>query len=175
MMLMIRFSNLWQNLLSSPRWTWRFFWLCWGLILWSLLVSVPVAIAAPFPRFGSGVDPAHQTAIDVKVELGNAANELRFVPNELTFKAGQRYQLHLSDPSALKHYFTAKDFADTIWTQKVEAGNVEVKGAIHELELRPGSSAEWVFIPLKAGTYELHCSVPGHAEAGMTGALTVES
>jgi uncharacterized cupredoxin-like copper-binding protein len=55
----------------------------------------------------------------------------------------------------------------------VEAGNVEVKGAVHELELKPGALAEWVLIPLKPGTYELHCSVPGHAEAGMTGTIDV--
>ena len=54
---------------------------------------------------------------------------------------GKCYQLWLTNPSQLKHYFTAKDFADNIWTQKVEAGKVEIKGAIHELELksnRPG-------------------------------------
>ena len=51
----------------------------------------------------------------------------------------------LKNPSSQKHYFTAKNFADASWTQKVEAGNVEIKGAIHELELKPGAMAEWVF------------------------------
>jgi uncharacterized cupredoxin-like copper-binding protein len=50
---------------------------------------------------------------------------------------------------------------------------VEVKGAIHELELKPGAIAEWVFVPERPGTYELHCSIAGHAEAGMVGQIVV--
>ncbi|NET39129.1 MAG: hypothetical protein F6K19_45345 [Cyanothece sp. SIO1E1] len=126
------------------------------------------AVAAP-------VTLTKQSPIDVKIHLGSSANELKFVPDQLTFKAGERYKLILDNPSSLKHYFTAKDFADGIWTQKVEAGKVEVKGAIHEVELKPGAEAEWVFIPIKPGAYELHCSVPGHAEAGMKGTIIVDS
>jgi uncharacterized cupredoxin-like copper-binding protein len=117
--------------------------------------------------------PSQQDLVEMRVHLGNAANELKFEPNQLAFEAGKRYKLVLDNPSNLKHYFTAKDFADVVWTQKVEAGNVEVKGAIHELELKPGAEAEWVLIPLKPGTYELHCSIPGHAEAGMTGTINI--
>jgi uncharacterized cupredoxin-like copper-binding protein len=116
---------------------------------------------------------AAQSVSDVKVSLGNSAGELKFFPSNLTFIAGQKYKLVLDNPSATKHYFTAKDFADASWTQKVEAGKVEVKGAIHELELKPGAVAEWVIVPQKAGTYELHCSIPGHAEAGMIGKIII--
>mgnify|MGYP002777093178 CR=1 FL=1 len=121
----------------------------------------------------SPVDLAKQPEIQVSVSLGNAANDLKFFPADTEFVAGKRYKLVLTNPSTMKHYFTAKDFADNIWSQKVEAGRVEVKGAIHELELKPGAIAEWVFVPIKAGTYELHCSIPGHTEAGMIGHLTV--
>lgn len=126
-----------------------------------------IAIAAPAP--------SQQTATEIHVSLGNQANELRFIPNQFQFQAGKRYSLVLDNPSAQKHYFTAKDFAGVIWTQKVDAGNVEIKGAIQELELRPGTSAEWVFVPLKPGIYQLHCAIPGHTEAGMTGTLTITS
>lgn len=68
-----------------------------------------------------------------------------------------------------KHYFTARDFADSIWSQKVDAGQVEVKGSTYELELKPGAQANWVFIPMKPGTYSLRCVTPGHADVGMTG------
>lgn len=128
---------------------------------------------------GSGVMAIAQAAprqpdvTEIHVQLGNAANELKFVPDHLEFQPGKRYKLILSNPSAQKHYFTAKDFTDVIWTQKVEAGNVEVKGAVRELELKPGAEAEWVFVPFKPGTYELRCSIPGHTEAGMKGMLTI--
>ncbi len=110
---------------------------------------------------------------EVKVSLGNAAGELKFFPNEFKFIAGKPYKLLLDNPSPQKHYFTAKDFADASWTRKVDAGNVEIKGAIHELELRPQSEAQWVFVPLRSGTYPLRCTIPGHTEAGMMGTIQI--
>jgi uncharacterized cupredoxin-like copper-binding protein len=114
-----------------------------------------------------------QQAIEITVSLGNSANELKFEPNHLELVEGKRYNLRLTNPSQQKHYFTAKDFADGIWTQKVEAGKVEIKGAIHEVELKPGAEAEWVFVPLKPGSYNLRCPIPGHTEAGMTGEIVI--
>lgn len=133
-----------------------------GLILSGSIVSTPTAFAAP-------------QVTEVKVSLGNSANELKFFPSNLQFVAGQPYKLLLDNPSPQKHYFTAKDFADSGWTQKVEAGKVEIKGAIHELELKPGGEAEWVFVPMKPGKYSLRCPISGHTEAGMTGVITVSA
>ena len=121
----------------------------------------------------AAVAPSQQSIETVQANLGNTSGALVFEPDQLIFEAGKRYKLLLANPSPTKHYFTAKDFSDTIWTQKVEAGNVEVKGAIHELELKPGAEAEWVFVPQKPGIYELHCSIAGHAEAGMVGTITI--
>ena len=114
-----------------------------------------------------------QTPVNITVSLSNSAGELKFFPNNLEFTTGKRYKLQLTNPSPQKHYFTAKDFADAIWTQKVEAGNVEVKGAIHELELKPKAEADWVFVPMKPGNYQLRCSIAGHTGAGMIGKIAV--
>lgn len=138
--------------------------------LLSVLVSLMFAVGVSPPALAI---PIAKEAIAVQVHLGTDTGELKFVPDRLEFEAGKRYKLLLDNPSPQKHYFTAKDFADAIWSQKVDAGNVEIKGAIHELELRPGSQAAWVFIPLKAGTYTLRCSIPGHSEAGMVGTLAI--
>jgi len=143
---------------------WVALWIGLGMLAWALPWGDDIAAFA-----------AKAPTTEIQVHMGTEAGELKFVPSEIQFEAGQRYTLVLDNPSPTKHYFTAKDFADAIWTQKVEAGNVEIKGAIHELELRPGAIAEWVFIPLKAGQFELHCSIPGHTEAGMTGVLTISS
>jgi uncharacterized cupredoxin-like copper-binding protein len=110
---------------------------------------------------------------EVKVSLGNTNGELKFFPDNLQLEVGRPYKLLLDNPSPVKHYFTSKDFADASWTKKVQAGRVEVKGAIHELELQPSAAAEWVLTPMKPGTYELHCSIKGHAEAGMIGKIVV--
>lgn len=136
-----------------------------------LIVSIILGLAVWLGSIGTS--PAIAAPTEVTVSLGNSANELKFFPNKLEFVAGQPYKLVLNNPSSQKHYFTAKDFADVSWTQKVQAGKVEVKGAIHELELLPGGQAEWVFVPMKPGTYELHCSIPGHTEAGMVGEIAI--
>lgn len=158
---MIQFTNL-----SRIQWFWRSLGVILGLIVWCGVVWTPPAIAVPVTS---------QPATEVDVSLGNSANELKFFPSNLELVAGQRYELLLDNPSPQKHYFTSKDFADASWTQKVEAGKLEVKGAVHEVELKPGGEAEWVLVPMKPGTYELHCSVPGHAEAGMTGTIVISA
>jgi len=135
-------------------------WIILWLIFWVGVLSTPAAVAAP-------------QVTEVKVSLGNSANELKFFPSNLEFVVGERYKLLLDNPSPQKHYFTAKDFADVSWTQKVQAGKVEIKGAIHELELKPGGEAEWVFVPMKPGKYSLRCPIPGHTEAGMTGEIVI--
>lgn len=138
------------------------------LLLGFLLTNADTALAAKESN-----DILKQPVTEITVSLGNSANELKFEPNNLQLTAGKRYLLRLNNPSQLKHYFTAKDFADGIWTQKVEAGKVEIKGAIHELELKPGAEAEWVFVALKPGKYSLRCPIAGHTEAGMTGEIVI--
>ncbi|MFS8866898.1 plastocyanin/azurin family copper-binding protein [Synechococcus sp. H65.1] len=120
-----------------------------------------------------GRDLSRQTPQDKTVELGTADNQLVFVPKELFFRNGNLYRLRLSNPSQLKHYFSAKDFADAVWTRKLEVAGVEIKGQIREIELKPGAAVEWQFIPLKSGVYSLVCTIPGHAEAGMIGQITI--
>ncbi len=133
----------------------------------AIQLSTASALAAP-------QNLAKQPLINVEVRLGDADGSLQFYPNTLAFEAGRRYQLHLVNDSPTKHYFTAKDFADGVWNQKVDTGGVEVKGAIHEIEVRPGAYADWVFVPVRAGNYPLRCVVPGHTEAGMVGSIQVE-
>ncbi|NMF58300.1 cupredoxin domain-containing protein [Pseudanabaena yagii] len=141
-----------------------------------MVISPHLAIASQVSTTTkqASVDFTKQQAIAVNVSLSNAANELKFTPDRFTFNAGKRYKLILSNPSGMKHYFTSKDFADAVWTQNVVAGNVEIKGNVRELELKPNATAEWTFVPIKSGTYELHCAIAGHTEAGMRGSITIQ-
>ncbi|GIX46233.1 MAG: hypothetical protein KatS3mg131_0444 [Candidatus Tectimicrobiota bacterium] len=118
-------------------------------------------------------DLSQQEPVVVEVQLGTADNALRFVPGTLTFETGKLYKLVLRNPSPQKHYFTSLGFAAAVWTRKVETPDAEIKGAIREIELLPGGKAEWYFVPVQAGTFELYCHRPGHREAGMVGTITI--
>ncbi len=141
----------------------------------SVLVAIAIWLSVGTIQAARAIaSPANVNLVtEVEVHLGTASEELTFVPDHLNFVAGRKYKLILDNPSSVKHYFTAKDFADSIWTQKVEAGDVEIKGTIHELELKPGAIAAWVFVPLKSGTYSLRCTIAGHTEAGMVGEIAI--
>lgn len=137
-----------------------------GLTTAALLVGV----ALP----AQSADLSKQKPIEVSVALGSKSGELAFFPKNLAFEAGKLYKLVLQNPSPMKHYFSALQFAAAVWTRKVETDGAEIKGAVREIELKPGGEAEWFFVPVQAGTFPLRCTIPGHAEAGMVGTITVQ-
>jgi uncharacterized cupredoxin-like copper-binding protein len=76
-----------------------------------------------------------------------------------------------------------------VFTRKVQVTQIqdgkpvtlaEFKGAIREVEVYPGQSAEWWLVPIAAGRAgDLRCEVKtsdgkSHAELGMTGEIVVE-
>jgi uncharacterized cupredoxin-like copper-binding protein len=140
--------------------------------IWQKLILLVVMIFS-ISLFWMPSSLADSTVNGIKVSLGNSGGEFKFFPSRIQLETGKSYSLLLDNPSPVKHYFTSKDFADASWTKKVQVGQVEVKGAIHEIELKSGASADWVLTPMKPGAYELHCSIPGHAAAGMVGEIVV--
>jgi uncharacterized cupredoxin-like copper-binding protein len=140
--------------------------------IWQKLILLVVLIFG-VSLFWMPTTLASSTVNEIKVSLGNNAGELKFFPSRIQLETGKSYSLLLDNPSPIKHYFTSKDFADASWTKKVQVGEVEIKGAIHELELKPGAAVDWVLTPMKPGAYELHCSIPGHAAAGMVGEIVI--
>ncbi len=134
-------------------------------------LAAMLALAAA-PAMAAGL--SEQTPTVVKVELGAKGGDLVFEPSQLIFQAGKLYKLVVENPSPTKHYFSALRFASAVWTRKVEADGVEIKGSVREIEVKPGGEAEWFFVPVKAGTFRLECTIPGHAEAGMVGTIRIE-
>jgi uncharacterized cupredoxin-like copper-binding protein len=131
---------------------------------------------------------AGQTPIELRVELGRPG-EHAFVPNRLRFETGKLYKLVLTNPSRDPHYFTSHAFSQLIYTRKVQVvlerdGKpvtlAEFKGAIREIEVYPGASAEWWFVPVATGRVsDLRCSIVGqdgksHADLGMVGEIVIE-
>jgi uncharacterized cupredoxin-like copper-binding protein len=149
-----------------------------GLAIAAIVIFTALCIATP--TYASG-DLSRQEPITINVQLSNAQNELHFFPNTINLETGKLYKLVLKNPSGMKHYFSSDKFARAIYTSKVQVDDVagkkiaEVKGSVREIELLPQGTAEWWFVPVKAGNFtDLKCTVAGHAEAGMVGKVIIK-
>jgi len=131
---------------------------------------------------------AGQTPIEVTVDLGKPGKHV-FEPRQLKFETGKLYKLILRNASNDPHYFTSHGFSQMIFTRKVQVTQsrdgktitlAEFKGAIREIEVYPGQSAEWWFVPVATGRVtDLRCGITGsdgksHADHGMTGEIVIE-
>ena len=104
-------------------------------------------------------DLSRQTPIEVTVDLG-APGKHEFAPKQLKFETGKLYKLTLRNASNDPHYFTSHAFSQMVFTRKAQVVQqrdgkdvtlAEFKGAIREIEVYPGHSAEWWFVPIAAG------------------------
>ncbi|MBI4848013.1 MAG: biphenyl 2,3-dioxygenase [Nitrospirae bacterium] len=126
-------------------------------------------------------DMTAQTPVEVKVQLGDKDNSLRFFPATIELETGKLYKLVLHNPSPSAHYFSSETLARAVFTRKAQVLGpdgktiAEIKGIISEIEVYPGGTAEWWFVPVKAiTTNDLKCTVKGHTEEGMVGSITIK-
>ena len=155
-------------------------------LLMTALATIGIVTASP-PAHPAG-DLSRQEPITVTVELGRPGQHA-FVPNRLRFETGKLYKLVLKNPSSDPHYFTSHAFTQHIFTRKVQVvlerdGKAttlaEFKGAIREVEVYPGYTAEWWFVPIATGRItDLRCGIAApdgktHAEHGMVGEIVIE-
>lgn len=102
--------------------------------------------------------------------------EMAFTPESLTFVADQPYKLEIVNSGAVKHYFTATDFYQSVAFRKGQDGSGEIKIPYFKaVEVFPGEQADLYFIPTVTGTFDSICTIEGHAEAGMHGHIVVSS
>jgi len=118
---------------------------------WTYPPANPAAAQAS-PAAGASAAPAAATG-EVLGTLKITAVDLGFTPKDLEVAKAGTYEIQLANTGAILHDIT---FAD---------GSKAVAGA--------GQSAG-VNVNVPAGGLTFICSVPGHAEAGMKGAITVK-
>jgi uncharacterized cupredoxin-like copper-binding protein len=159
----------------------------WGRLR-AIVPTMSVLLASAVVGAEAAGDLSRQTPIEVTVELGKPGQHA-FVPNRLKFETGKLYKLVLTNPSKDPHYFTSHGFTQLIYTRKVQVVQrregkavtlAEFKGAIREIEIYPGETAEWWFVPVATGRVtDLRCGIVGtdgksHADHGMLGEIVVE-
>lgn len=148
------------------------FFTCLSAALFSLSITGTTQAAG---------DMTAQQPISVTVQLGNSENALQFTPATLEFETGRLYKLVLHNASSAKHYFSSEGLSRAVFTRKVQVVGAdqttlaEIKGSIREIEVYPGGTAEWWFVPVKTATLDdLKCTIAGHAEGGMVGHITIK-
>jgi uncharacterized cupredoxin-like copper-binding protein len=121
--------------------------------------------------------PAKKKAGMTKVNVSmieTEDGEMLFEPRKLDFKAGETVQFTFTNNGENAHEFVMDTFAS----------NEEHRGQMQKfpemehdnpnaIRLQPGEKGTIVWTFANAGAFEFACLIPGHYEAGMNGALTV--
>ncbi len=101
-----------------------------------------------------------------------------FEPKDLPLVKDVGYELHIDNPAAhaSKHYYTAAQFYKTVVLRKADDGQGEIKAPyLSAVEMMIGGHTKLFIVPTQSGTFEVLCTIPGHADAGMKGTIVVSA
>lgn len=151
-----------------PRQARTFLALSFGLIFLAGCTAGQGPIASVTPAATTApVDWSKAEKVDMTLK------SFAFVPDRLTFREGQPYELHLQNSSDSGHNLDAPDFfRSAVLKPGKVADRIRAAGGL--LELKPGDAADIYFVPTKTGTYPIKCSHFLHASFGMVGQFKVE-
>lgn len=150
--------------------------------------AVCACVAASFILFATNAWPTERKPDDGIVQrqitLGSERNGLELAPMRLRLEVGRYHRLVVTNPSDTTHFFWAPELGGyASWTDRVQvdSGKVRLRPAgapgetysTWEIEITPGGTAVWEFVPEIAGRYSYGCSSPAHEKAGMKGAFIV--
>lgn len=116
--------------------------------------AIPAGAASPAaPSAGPAAPAAGSGATAVIGQLAIEAYDLGFKPNSVTVSQPGRYTLTFTNTGTIAHDITFSNGEKT--------------------ELVPAGQSTTITVDVPAGGLTFLCSVPGHADAGMKGSITV--
>ena len=146
-----------------------------------LAPALPLILAACLaaaPAVAAG-DLTKQDPTPVTLTLGTAEGAHRFTPDTLNLETGTLYALRLHNAGKNPYYFGSQGLADAVYSRKVVVlgpdGGIlaEVYGPVRRMELKPGATVEWWFLPVRTGRFDDVMSTRSHTEAGMRATFEV--
>ncbi len=138
-----------------------------------------VLFLSPLAALAAG-DLGKQEATNVTIQMGVGKGQHRFTPDTLTLETGRLYAMRIENTGSEPYYFGSNGLADAVYTRKVvakdAAGKVvaEIYGPIRRIEVAPGHSVEWWFLPVRTGKFDDVMSKRSQAEAGMRATIEVK-
>lgn len=98
----------------------------------------------------------NQNQSQSQTEINISGNEFAFTPSNITVRKGQPAKITFKNAGKYPHNLVVSDL------------NLQTK------TIQPGEEDSITFTPDKTGSFEFICTVPGHADRGMKGTLTVQ-
>ena len=147
-------------------------------------MTAPIALmlaGIAMPALAAG-DLSRKDVQSVVLEMGTDDDgRMYFKPDHFTFETGKAYKWVIRNVDEIKHELAINEMRERIFTRKLEITTpddeliAEIKGDINEVEVGPGRTVEWFFVPVQtAEEIEISCELPGHYEAGMHGTVTLK-
>ncbi len=142
------------------------------------LITILAALALLLAACGGGdsgsasseAEVAEPTEFTITVK-----DEFNFDPDALTVKAGEEVTINFENTGGIAHSFAILNPGVTAEEAAVASEDEQHEMLVLEMhEVEPGGTGSETFTaPSEPGEYTFICAVPGHAQAGMTGTLTV--
>ena len=121
--------------------------------------------------------PADKTSgmTEIKISLTETEEgEMLFSPRQLDFKAGETVAFTITNEGDNPHEFVMDTVANNAKHKAVMDKFPEMEhDDPNAVRLEPGEKGTIMWTFANSGTFEFACLIPGHYEAGMYGALTV--
>ena len=124
----------------------------------------------------SGSHAVWNTAVETTISMEETQSTYGFVPPDIDLSRDVGYKLTLDNPTgnASKHYYTAGEFYKTVVLRKADDDQAEIKAPyLKAVELLLEGTTILFIVPTVDGVYDVLCTIPGHADLGMTGTITV--
>ncbi len=136
------------------------------LIVLFIVLTVALLMVACGGGGGGG-----ETAAPEPVTLAFAGfDEFRYDPESASVPTGAQVTVNFTNSGVLEHDWL-------LVNEGVDPGAVTADAAVvpaaHSGVIAGGETKSFSFAAPAAGTYQIVCTVPGHAAAGMVGTLTV--
>ena len=108
----------------------------------------------------------------VEFTLNVKGSHFSFTPSKIILKKGQEVELSLKNADRIDHDIEIKNFPFQAINSKSHGEHTNKNVDFH-LHAPAKTETKLIFTPLKSGSYEFYCSIPGHKEKGMVGLLII--
>ena len=152
---------------KRPLWQWILVYAAVAVVLYGLIYYIVLSKNGSNPYSQTGTNQQYvapttvqtqtvPTGVTVSEKITVEGNEFAFIPSRITLKKGKTAEITFKNIGKFPHNLAIADLG------------------VKSKTIQPGEEDTFTVTPDKTGQFSFICTVPGHADKGMKGILTVE-